>query len=347
AAPYASFTFQVRDDGGQGGGGLDLDPTPNTLRIDVSALNDAPAVTSPAPTVTNPAPAPAPGDGTQAADRGVASQPLAAPQAPIATPVEPEAPASAAPPSSPSATSAEAAALVATPKDAPSTSGRAAAPQASAPADAPAEAPVVADAMAVKPEAPAAAAVLTADAAVAAAAAAVAAAGAPAGAAPALFGASVGPAQPAAMRDERALLGADFVAQPERSADAVAARELRDALDQVREQVQTSIQVEHRIAAASVAVTGSLSAGYVLWLIRGGVLASSLLSSLPAWRMVDPLPVLAHRGARAKDGEDDESLETIVERNDDEANPNGATPPAEAGAAATARERDAADRRPT
>jgi hypothetical protein len=38
---YSSFTFQVRDDGG----GNDLDPTPNTLTINVTAVNDAPAGT--------------------------------------------------------------------------------------------------------------------------------------------------------------------------------------------------------------------------------------------------------------------------------------------------------------
>ena len=40
---YASFTFQVQDDGGTASGGIDLDPTPNTLVIDVTLVNDAPA----------------------------------------------------------------------------------------------------------------------------------------------------------------------------------------------------------------------------------------------------------------------------------------------------------------
>lgn len=39
---YASFTFQVQDDGGTASGGVDLDPTPRTLTIDVTAVNDAP-----------------------------------------------------------------------------------------------------------------------------------------------------------------------------------------------------------------------------------------------------------------------------------------------------------------
>ena len=42
-AGYASFTFQVRDNGGTGNGGVDLDPTPNTITIDVGQVNNAPA----------------------------------------------------------------------------------------------------------------------------------------------------------------------------------------------------------------------------------------------------------------------------------------------------------------
>ncbi|WP_230182822.1 Ig-like domain-containing protein [Aquabacterium sp. CECT 9606] len=40
---YASFTFQVQDDGGTAGGGVDLDATPRTMTVDVTAVNDAPA----------------------------------------------------------------------------------------------------------------------------------------------------------------------------------------------------------------------------------------------------------------------------------------------------------------
>ena len=51
-SPYTSFTFQVRDNGGTAGGGVDLDPTPNTMAINVTAVNDAPAGTD--NTVTTP-----------------------------------------------------------------------------------------------------------------------------------------------------------------------------------------------------------------------------------------------------------------------------------------------------
>jgi len=41
---YSSFTFQVQDDGGTANGGVDLDPSANTIAFDVTAVNDAPAL---------------------------------------------------------------------------------------------------------------------------------------------------------------------------------------------------------------------------------------------------------------------------------------------------------------
>jgi hypothetical protein len=71
----------------------------------------------------------------------------------------------------------------------------------------------------------------------------------------------------------------------------------------------------------TVALTTGFSIGYVLWLIRGGLLLSSLLSSLPAWRFVDPLPVLSHLGAISKEDEtDDDSLESVIRKGADMAN---------------------------
>ncbi|MBF8271041.1 MAG: swmB [Magnetococcales bacterium] len=43
-AGYASFTFQVEDDGGTANGGVDLDSTPRTMTIDVTSVNDAPSL---------------------------------------------------------------------------------------------------------------------------------------------------------------------------------------------------------------------------------------------------------------------------------------------------------------
>ena len=53
--------------------------------------------------------------------------------------------------------------------------------------------------------------------------------------------------------------------------------------------------------------------GYIAWLLRGGILLSSVLSSLPAWRMIDPLPVLNKMHDETES--DDESLESMVDSN--------------------------------
>ena len=45
-AANAVFTFQVQDDGGTANGGVDLDASANTLTINVTAVNDAPAGTN-------------------------------------------------------------------------------------------------------------------------------------------------------------------------------------------------------------------------------------------------------------------------------------------------------------
>jgi hypothetical protein len=52
----------------------------------------------------------------------------------------------------------------------------------------------------------------------------------------------------------------------------------------------------------------------VLWLVRGEVLLTSLLASLPAWRLIDPLPVLSFLNKRSDDEEEDDSIEATVEK---------------------------------
>jgi hypothetical protein len=88
-----------------------------------------------------------------------------------------------------------------------------------------------------------------------------------------------------------------------------------DALNEMRQ----SLNEEGRFAASTLALAAAgalgLSVGYVIWLLRGGILVSSLLSSLPAWRLVDPLPILG----RLDDDEDDDvaaddTLESLVAR---------------------------------
>jgi hypothetical protein len=91
--------------------------------------------------------------------------------------------------------------------------------------------------------------------------------------------------------------------------------EFQKELNRLREEVRDEAVVETRVAASVFVVSTGLSVGYVLWLLRGGVLLASLLSSIPAWRLVDPLPVLGRVGGQSDD--DDESLEEMVENQAD------------------------------
>jgi hypothetical protein len=43
-AGYASFAFQVQDNGGTANGGVDLDQSANTMTVNVTAVNDAPVL---------------------------------------------------------------------------------------------------------------------------------------------------------------------------------------------------------------------------------------------------------------------------------------------------------------
>ncbi|QKE63903.1 retention module-containing protein [Aquipseudomonas campi] len=65
---YASINFQVRDNGGTTNGGVDLDPTANTLTINVTPVNDAPvlngAISPTMAAVAEDAPAPSGAVGT-------------------------------------------------------------------------------------------------------------------------------------------------------------------------------------------------------------------------------------------------------------------------------------------
>jgi hypothetical protein len=106
------------------------------------------------------------------------------------------------------------------------------------------------------------------------------------------------------------------------------AAELLQEFDKMRTEIRSDASLRQVAIGLTVALTTGFSIGYVLWLIRGGLLLSSLLSSLPAWRFVDPLPVLAHLDARAKEDEtDDDSLESVIRKGADMANaPPESTP---------------------
>ena len=72
------------------------------------------------------------------------------------------------------------------------------------------------------------------------------------------------------------------------------------------------------IGTTTIAVSG-LSVGTIIWVIRAGSLAASVLTWLPAWQFIDPLPVLQ----ASLNSDEDESLSEIIDRCDD--SPENAT----------------------
>jgi hypothetical protein len=84
-------------------------------------------------------------------------------------------------------------------------------------------------------------------------------------------------------------------------------------LDRLRGEVEQKGKIEQTVIASTVAVTTGLSVGYVVWLLRGGLLLASLLSSLPAWHLFDPLPVLS-RVKRSNEEQQDDASDDPLER---------------------------------
>ncbi|MGI4935123.1 MAG: DUF4347 domain-containing protein [Janthinobacterium lividum] len=94
--------------------------------------------------------------------------------------------------------------------------------------------------------------------------------------------------------------------------NAARAPEMLGMLDQMRETAKGQEIKMEQVVESTLAASTAITVGYVLWLLRGGALAASVLSALPAWRFVDPLPVL---GAlkNGDETEEDDSLEKMVE----------------------------------
>jgi hypothetical protein len=83
-------------------------------------------------------------------------------------------------------------------------------------------------------------------------------------------------------------------------------------LDRLRQTASENMELEQSVTISVAGVSLGLSLVYLLWLVRGGVLMGSYLSALPAWRILDPLPVLAR-----PDEEADEDDEDLADGNDD------------------------------
>ena len=130
---------------------------------------------------------------------------------------------------------------------------------------------------------------------------------------------NVGPSQKTAVADPGPHR-ADLQAGVHNLISARAYLNMVNSLDAVKKEMAGDNQLSKIYFGSAIVSSIGLSVGYVVWLIRGGLLLSSLLSSLPAWQILDPLPILARKKGDDS-SEDDESLESILDRKPAEPKP--------------------------
>lgn len=82
-------------------------------------------------------------------------------------------------------------------------------------------------------------------------------------------------------------------------------------LDAMKKNMRSEIKVW---AGTASFMSIGMSLAYFMWILRAGSLLSSLLSSMPAWSFVDPLPILESMGS-GRHATDDEGLEGLVDGN--------------------------------
>ncbi|MBK7238557.1 MAG: tandem-95 repeat protein, partial [Sterolibacteriaceae bacterium] len=102
--------------------------------------------------------------------------------------------------------------------------------------------------------------------------------------------------------------------EPASFAQMLTSEDMRRRFEEMRHQLDEAADTRRNIIASGAALSGGLSIGYVIWLVRGGVLASAMLSALPAWQMIDPLPVLAATRKRGKRESDEPEVERLFDK---------------------------------
>ena len=78
------------------------------------------------------------------------------------------------------------------------------------------------------------------------------------------------------------------------------------------QKLMSQITTQDLVIGTALTVSTTFTVGYVIWMLRGGMLLTSLLAQIPAWRLIDPLVVLNQAHNFEDDGEQ-ETLETIVD----------------------------------
>ncbi|MDH3719819.1 MAG: cadherin-like domain-containing protein, partial [Planctomycetota bacterium] len=122
------------------------------------------------------------------------------------------------------------------------------------------------------------------------------------------------------IRDPRYLTppqqGLEIITKLNQQITLFGAYEFFEQLDSLEDLMNSQTVMANVTAGSAGVISLGLSAGYAFVTIRAGTLVTSLLTSMPAWRVVDPLPVLAYLNDEDDDdldaAEKNETLESIV-----------------------------------
>ncbi len=85
-------------------------------------------------------------------------------------------------------------------------------------------------------------------------------------------------------------------------------------LDSVREELLGEQRFETLVVGAAVGVSMAVSVGHAIWALKAGSMASTLVTSMPIWRTIDPLPVLEYLDGDSGNPTDSESLQSIIQQ---------------------------------
>ena len=107
----------------------------------------------------------------------------------------------------------------------------------------------------------------------------------------------------------------------------IASSDLWNDLDNLRERMNNDAFLPTIVVGSVASMASAFTVGYVTWLIRGGQILVGVLARMPAWKLIDPLPILAALD-RDDDESDDDSLASMVDKSSE--NTNDSSPAASA-----------------
>ena len=90
---------------------------------------------------------------------------------------------------------------------------------------------------------------------------------------------------------------------------------MQRSLNQLSQQLQLSFGVPQIAATGLMAATSTFTVGYVAWAFRAGYLMASVLTTIPTWQTIDPMPILSYIDDEDENSaERRESLEALISR---------------------------------